>query len=260
MKKIVTVILVISLGFSVYTILNYRMDLNRSQDVVKNLQSIESGIDIKTSNQVETSPGTALEDPQKEETSQLSDSTTNIQVDYTPNPNKALLDEIEDYVGWIEVNDTKINYPVVKTIDNEFYLDHDYYKQENVAGAIFMDRRNLANTFDKHTIIYGHRMNNGSMFTDLDLFLDENYIETNPTILYKDLFKSYEYELLSAFIVSADDYILPYEINQTVIEDFLSRSVYDLDYDFNSNHRFITLSTCNYDVDNGRIIVVGVLR
>lgn len=250
MKKVILALLGLTLVISLYRIVDYKEDLNQSQSVVNKLQVIEKDVDLLILDEEDSQ--TILEDEINQPVAS--------EFDIKSNPNKILLDEIKDYVGWIEVENSNINYPIVKTNDNDFYLNHDYYQNENVAGAIFMDRRNLGNSFDKHTIVYGHRMNNGTMFTDLDKFLDDEFLSTSPSIVYKDLFKTYEYDFIAAFIVSADDYYLPYEINEDVIQDFLSRSVYDSNYIYNSNHRYLTLSTCNYDVDNGRIIVIGVQR
>jgi sortase B len=250
MKKIILALLVLSMAFSLYSIIHYRVEMSQSQNVVNKLQSLEKEIKQEPS---------VIKKLTKTPEIKVNEGFDN-HFDLKANPNKILLDEIKDYVGWIEVEDSKINYPVVKTSDNEFYLNHDYNQNDNIAGAIFMDRRNLGNSFDNHTIIYGHRMKNGSMFTDLDLFLDSDYLSTNPSIIYKDLFTTYEFEVLASFIVSADDYILPYEINETVLKDFFLRSNYTSKYEYDPNHRFITLSTCNYDVENGRVIVFGVYK
>jgi len=175
------------------------------------------------------------------------------------NKEKELFDTIKNYVGWIRIDQTQIDYPLVRGKDNDFYLNHGYDMKANTAGAIFMDRRNLGNTFDQHTIIYGHHMSNGSMFTDLNKYLDESFFYENTSIYFRDLFNDSVYEVFSAYYVSADDYQLPYSLTQTNVENFISRSLYKTDYSYKAQDRILTLSTCNYLLNNGRMIVHAVL-
>lgn len=175
------------------------------------------------------------------------------------NENIPLLKEIEDYIGWIKIDNSNIDYPVVKAKDNEYYLDHNYQKEKSDAGAIFMDRRNLGNTYDDHTIIYGHNMKNGTMFKDLNKYLEKSYFENNKIISYKDLYNDYKYQVISAYYVSADSETIPFELKKENINAFLKRSLYKSNYEYNAKDRFLTLATCNYLVDNGRMIVHAVL-
>jgi sortase B len=189
----------------------------------------------------------------------LKETTTDTKYEINKNINIDLLEDIPNYVGWIELPNTQINYPVVKGDDNDFYLNHGYDLEENIAGSIYMDRRNIGNRFDQHTIIYGHHMNNGSMFTDLNKYLKEDFYYENDTIYYNDLYNSYTYKIISAYYISADSYELTYDIDADVIDDFISRSLYKSNYVYHEADRFITLSTCNYILDNGRMMVHGVL-
>lgn len=176
------------------------------------------------------------------------------------NQNAPLMASIENYVGWVAINNTRIDYPVVKYEDNDFYLNHGYDMKENVAGAIFMDRRNLGNVFDNHTILYGHYMKNGTMFTDLNLYLEADFFKENPLIQFKDLYKTYEYEVIAAYYVSADDYVLPYDLDENILEGMLAKSLFETNYTYQPSDRFLTLSTCNYILDNGRMILHAVMK
>jgi len=175
------------------------------------------------------------------------------------NKNIPLFNEIEDYTGWIKIDNSKIDYPVVKGKDNEFYLDHNYKKEKSDAGAIFMDRRNLGNQYDQHTIIYGHNMKNGSMFKDLNKYLDESFFKTNALISYEDLYNDYNYKVISAYYISANDHTIAFDLNEETINSLLDRSLHSSDYEYSSDDRFLTLATCNYILSNGRMIVHGVL-
>lgn len=175
------------------------------------------------------------------------------------NKNIPLFNEIEDFTGWIKIENSKIDYPVVKAKDNEFYLDHNYKKEKSDAGAIFMDRRNLGNQYDQHTIIYGHNMKDGSMFKDLNKYLDQEFFNTNPIISYEDLYNTYEYQVISAYYISANDHTISFDLNEDTVKSFLNRSLHESDYEYDSDDRILTLATCNYILSNGRMIVHAVL-
>lgn len=245
MKKILLPLLIIILGSATWYSVSYIWDLNQSQQMVNDLKIIRNDVDEKI-----------LEEPD-EVTAE--DEVIMPTIIIEDNKEKEFIDTIENYVGWIEIENTQINYPIVKAEDNEFYLDHSYDLSKNVAGSIFMDRRNLGNQYDEHTIVYGHHMKNGSMFSDLNLYLEEDFYKTNKRISYRDLFNNHTYEVISAYYVSANDYTLSFELNEAVIDDFLERSLYASDYAYNETDRFLTLSTCNYTLDNGRMIVHAVL-
>ena len=175
------------------------------------------------------------------------------------NKNIPLFNAIEDFTGWIKIENSKIDYPVVKAKDNEFYLDHNYKKEKSDAGAIFMDRRNLGNQYDQHTIIYGHNMKDGSMFKDLNKYLDQEFFSTNPIISYEDLYNTYEYQVISAYYISANDHTISFDLNEDTVKSFLNHSLHESDYEYDSDDRILTLATCNYILSNGRMIVHAVL-
>lgn len=246
MKKAMLLVLVAILGFIVWYSASYLNDLEESQNVVSNLEDIRN--DLNETSYKEAYISTPV----------ISEIKTQ-PITIEENKEKKLIEEIENYVGWIEIENTKINYPVVKGDDNDFYLNHNYDLSKNVAGSIFMDRRNLGNKYDEHTIIYGHYMKNGTMFTNLNLYLEEDFYKDNQLIYYRDLFNSYTYKVISAYYVSANDYTLAFEIDEEIIDDFMSRSLYTTEYSYSKDDRFLTLSTCNYILNNGRMIVHAVL-
>lgn len=163
----------------------------------------------------------------------------------------------EDYVGWLYIPGTKVNYPIVKCTDNLFYLNHNFLKEESKAGSIFSDYS--INEFeDKNTIIYGHYMKDGSMFADLHKIYSELdntlkiYIATENNIA--------EYELFSAFKDSAD--INNYQIFWSTTENYLafidniiSKSVVNFNLVINESDKILTLSTCDFNSENGRLLI-----
>jgi len=139
-----------------------------------------------------------------------------------------------DIVGWIVVDGTSIDYPIVRGTDNDWYLHHTVTGERNASGAIFMDHRNDAGFFDPHTLIFGHDMRNGSMFAGLHGFTGDTFrIYTHHGVL--------EYVIFSRRTVSADDvlYILP------PLDDI--------------EGRIVTLSTCVFRRNDLRFVVQGRL-
>ena len=169
----------------------------------------------------------------------------------------------EDFKGWLEVDNTNIDYPVVQGQDNYFYLYKDIYKNKLGSGSIFMDFRNNFKN-DQNTIIYGHNMKNKTMFNNLENFKKEDFFNGNNKIrLYIDG-KEYIYKVFSVYYVSPDyNYIIPkfntndeYNIFLDAIKD---KSLFKTDIDVSSNDRIITLSTCSYESKNTRTVVHGKL-
>src|SRR5699024_4709303 len=94
---------------------------------------------------------------------------------------EGLLAQNEDVVGWITIDDTKIDYPIVQAGDNLTYLNRNFYGEETRAGSIFMDYRNNLAHDNKNIIVYGHRMRDGTMFQQLTKFLEADFVEKNDT-------------------------------------------------------------------------------
>ena len=169
-----------------------------------------------------------------------------------------------DFKGWISISDTEINYPVVKTDNNEFYLTHNFKKEENDGGAIFISSNNMNPFDDKNTIIHGHHMKDGSMFADLKKYKEESFAQTHPIyISTKD--KVLKYEVFTVFIEKADNGSYqnnfgPNDEYVNYINKLMGRSLFNLESgNFTKDDKIITLSTCDYNVDDGRLLVCGKL-
>lgn len=180
------------------------------------------------------------------------------------NPNISLLEINNDFVGWLEVDGTTIDYPVVKTSNNDFYLDHDFNKEKNIAGSIYMDYRNIGNSFDDHILIYGHNMKNGSMFHNLRYYKDKNFFEDNDTIIFSNLYETFEYEIFSVYSISAKDYRFELSFDSVRVSEYIKAlqemSLYQRDIEFDDNSQILTLATCTYEVDDGRFIVHAIKK
>ena len=169
-----------------------------------------------------------------------------------------------EFKAWISINDTEINYPLVKTDNNEFYLTHNFKKEENAGGAVFIASNNIEPFSDKNTILHGHHMKDGSMFADLEKYKDESFAKAHP-IYISTRDKVLKYEVFTVFIEKADNgsYQNSFASNDeyvNYINKLKGKSLFDLEAgNFTQEDKIITLSTCDYDVDDGRLLVCGRL-
>ena len=156
-------------------------------------------------------------------------------------------------IGWLIVEGTNINYPVVKYTDNQYYLKHDFNNNKNSAGWIFMDYQNSLT--DQNIVIYGHHRRDGSMFGSID-DLFKNNKELNITLItFEGIIN---YKIFSIYKASShDNYNNRYfeDFNKT-IKEFESKSSIDFNQDLEEANQIITLSTCD-DNNIDRIVVHG---
>ena len=161
-----------------------------------------------------------------------------------------------DTVGYIKVNNTNINYPVVQTTNNTFYLTHTFDKTENKAGWVFMDYRNHNDNFDTNTILYAHGRLDNTMFGSLRKVIKEEWY-TNPDnyiLQYSNDYYSSKWQVFSIYRVKeTDDYIKTNFSSNEEYNSFInlikSRSIYDFNVSVTTNDNIITLSSCYNDTD-----------
>lgn len=161
-----------------------------------------------------------------------------------------------DVVGYIIVNNTNINYPVVKTDDNEFYLNHSFDRSYNKAGWVFMDYRNHNEFFDTNTILYAHGRLDNTMFGSLRNVIEESWYKNqdNYIIHYSNDYYNTMWRVFSVYkIRTTNDYL---NINfsspnkhQEFIDLIKNRSVYDFQVDVSLDDKIITLSSCYDDIN-----------
>lgn len=169
-----------------------------------------------------------------------------------------------DYVGWIIINGTKVNYPFVLGNDNSYYLTHNFQKRSLKHGAIFMDYRNQSDFSDRHIVLYGHAMRDQSMFGSIDLYKNRSYYNNHSQIEIRLKNETRIYKIFSAYQVDATTTRLNVPANNrsmsSLVDLFESRSNYDTNTDFSNKDHILTLVSCTDDVNNGRIIVHAVLQ
>ena len=156
-----------------------------------------------------------------------------------------------DAVAFIKVNDTDIEYIVVKGKDNSFYLNHNFNKEYNSAGWIFADSRNNFDGNDKNIIIYGHNMRDGSMFGKLKNTLTTTWQskKSNLIVTLVTESKTYKYKVFSTYVVEPEEYYISTNfINNDYYIEFLNtlknRSNNNYNEELNENDKILTLSSC----------------
>ena len=184
----------------------------------------------------------------------------------TPEEKKYIVDfqklkeQNSDTVGYLKVNNTAVEYVVVKGTDNDYYLNHNFNKEYNVAGWIFADYKNSFDGTDKNIVIYGHNMQDGSMFASLKEILTGAWQEnTNKQIKLVTEKGTITYEIFSSYTIEAEDYYITtsFQNNQeygNFINTISGRSYYNYNIDVNENDNILTLSTCTGTGKN-RIVV-----
>ena len=178
-----------------------------------------------------------------------------------------LMQENPDTIGWIRFDEPAvINYPVVKSADNEDYLTKTFTENDNKLGAIFVDYRNSSDFSDRNTFIYGHNMRVGEqMFSQLKNYRDEEYGKKYPYFyIYTPSGEVRTYTIFSAGVVDArsDNYKIEYasdEEFQEYLDLCLESSLYDFGVEVNTDSQIVSLSTCTSVTENERFLVHGVL-
>ncbi|MGN1456818.1 MAG: class B sortase [Acutalibacteraceae bacterium] len=182
---------------------------------------------------------------------------------------KKLLEVNPDTIGWITVPDTKIDYVVVKPSedkDKEYYLYRDFYGNDTKYGSIFMDYRSTLDS--KNLILHGHHMQDGRMFANLINFSDLDVYKKTPTFTFNTIYEKSKWKIISIFktntLESQGDFFNYLRGDFKNNYDFLNfiyqlreRSIIDCPVDVNENDTLVTLSTCAYDFDDFRFVVVA---
>lgn len=216
---------------------------------------------------------TLLIPSQKEQHRQEEKTDTN-QESAAENPRESRLltyDKIKeqnsDLVGWIKIEQTKIDYPVLQSPDYpNFYLDHDFDKNPSSCGVPYAAEECRLNQDCKNIVVYGHHMKNGSMFAALNQYLDREFWESHSVIQFDTLEEYGDYQVMAVFTVNAADegYPLMQWIWTEDKEQFMhyvfyakNESIYDTGITAEWGDDLLSLITCEYTHKDGRLIVVA---
>ena len=178
-----------------------------------------------------------------------------------------LLTKNPDTVGWIQVKGTNINYPIVQTTDNSYYLTHAFDKTKNEAGWVFMDYRNDAVNFNQNTILYAHSRLTGSMFGSLKNILESSWYtnKNNHIIRLSTPTENTMWQVFSVYTIPKESYYITPNFNSNeAYQEFLntmkSRSEVEFSAEVNTNDKILTLSTCKDNFGNRVVMHAKLIK
>lgn len=172
-------------------------------------------------------------------------------------------------IGWVKIDGTYIDYPVMQTTDNEYYLDHNMNQEYDKNGTIFMDKDCDVLKPSTNFILYGHHMRNGRMFGQLDQYKDESFYEKHPYISFDTIYEKGTYQIMYVFrskVYKETEIVFKYyqfiDVNgeqefDSAMEEMAALSLYDTGVTAQYGDQLLTLSTCDYQETDGRFVVVA---
>ena len=184
-------------------------------------------------------------------------------------PYEKLYQKNKKIVGWLKIEGTNIDYPVMQTSNNEYYLEHNYNQEYDKNGSIFMDYNCTPAFPNDNMILYGHHMKSGKMFGNLNYYSKESFWEKNQTFTFDTIYETGKYAVMYVFrdkIHTEDEIVFKYYqfIDATSADEFYSNmdamaemSLYDTGVTASYGDRLITLSTCDSSEADGRFVVVA---
>lgn len=182
---------------------------------------------------------------------------------------KNLLNKNKKLIGWVKIDDTNIDYPVMQTSDNEYYQDHNMNQEYDRNGSIFMDKDCDVLKPSTNYILYGHHMKSGQMFGKLDLYEDETYCQEHPYIQFDTIYEKGTYQVMYVFrsrVYSEEEIVFKYyqfidalseKEFESNMQEMAELSMYDTGVTAQYGDHLLTLSTCDYQEKNGRFVVVA---
>ena len=170
-----------------------------------------------------------------------------------------------DVTAWLYGPDTGISYPVVQGTDNNYYLDHLLDGTANSAGCLFVDTSCRPDFSGRNTVIYGHRMKNGTMFAALGNYQEQVYYDAHPVFLLVTPEGRYVVELFSGYVADTAEsaWMLDFSDEQAYLAWLVEvgeKSAFSSKVSPRAEDRVVTLSTCSYEFENARFVLHGVLR
>lgn len=177
--------------------------------------------------------------------------------------------ENNDIIGWLKIADTNINYPVVQTDNNDYYINHNFKKKSNELGSIFLDKDCSIEKPTANFLIYGHRSEGGQMFETLTKYKKESFYKEHKTFEFSTLNEVSTYQIIAVFqsqVYYKDQDVFKYYFfkdakNKTEFDNYIKNikklSMYNIEDTATYGDQLITLSTCDYHVEDGRFAVVA---
>lgn len=170
-----------------------------------------------------------------------------------------------EVVGWLTIDGTDIDYPIAQHSDNDYYLHHLFNEEWNSSGCLFMDCHNQSDFSGRHTIIYGHHMDNGTMFQNLMYYKEQSFYEEHPTARLCTPDGTYTVEFFAGYVADVDSDA--WKLDFTSDRDFadwlaaaLERSLFESTVPPTATDKIVTLSTCSYEFYNVRFVLHGIIE
>lgn len=167
----------------------------------------------------------------------------------------------DDTVGFIKVNGTNVNYPIVQTNDNSYYLNHAFDKSKNSAGWVFADYRNNMVNFDKNTVIYGHSRSNQTVFGSLKKVLNKSWYnnKNNHIIKLSTPTENTLWQIVSIYTIKPESYYITTKFSDSQFNTFINtikkRSEINFSGGLTKNDKILTLSTCADVAGTTRLVI-----
>ena len=240
-KAVYYILLAIFIGvflFAAYQIGSYMLEKHKSDEVLKDAGKYVYIPDLSSDEEPEGEP-------------------EQVYVDFA-----ALEGVNSDIVAWLYGADTGLNYPIVQAEDNDYYLYRLLDGTWNKNGTIFMDYVNRSDFSDQNTLVYGHHMKSGAMFGALVQYKKQEFYDAHPYLYLYTPQQSYRLDLIAGSVVDYDDAVYATVLSADTVSALVRSSRFEsrtpVPEDLSSAH-LVTLSTCSYEFEDARFVVVGVL-
>lgn len=182
---------------------------------------------------------------------------------------ETLYNKNKKLIGWLKIDDTIIDYPVMQTSNNEYYLDHNFNQEKDNNGSIFMDTDCVAYPRSQNLILYGHHMKSGKMFGDLEKYASESYYKKHSIIHFDTIYEKSVYQIMYVFrtkVLKENEIAFKYyqfidagsgEEFNSYMNEMAQMSLYDTGVTAQYGDELLTLSTCDHSQTDGRFVVVA---
>lgn len=270
--KVINLFLVLICITSLVYIIDYVYNLKQEENYLGHLAEETEQIKyIVLNEEIKEKNKSELQNPKPEKVIVKNETTEEVQYSILSKYEK-LHRKNSDMIGWIKIEDTNINYPVMQTEMNDptFYINKDFEKKESVLGIPFVDSRCTLES--ENIIIYSHNMKNGTMFGGLSKYKEEEYYKGHEIIIFDTIYEERKYEII-AIVLSK----VFYNKNSTegtfkfynyieldteerfneYVEELKRQDLYETGVTAEYNDNLITLVTCNYHTEDGRLLVVA---
>ena len=269
--KVVNLLLVLVCITSLAYIIVHKYNLKQEENYLEQLaEKTEQVKDIVLSEEIKEKINGELQNPASDKIIVENIATEEVQNTILAKY-ESLYRQNSDMIGWIKIEDTNINYPVMQTEINNptFYINRNFEKKESILGTPFIDSRCTLKS--ENIIIYSHNMKNGTMFGELTKYKDEEYYQKHRVIIFDTIYEKREYEIISILLTKVyynngteGDFEFYNYIEIDTEEQFdeyvttvKKQSLYETGVSAEFNDDLITLVTCDYHTEDGRLLIVA---